>query len=316
MSIEIKKSNNVSDSDIRSIRTSELQLNKNDFKCAPSSIYSDGSCISLDMLVKMATAYNKYDPNNKIKLNDTVQIMSPNKYKRYLVEQFKKRIPQCDDQKCWVEEGEFMKYMDAKIKKKLEKETFRPYGPTADEASVWLNTTHIDEVMTQYEGVYKDFKYLGTVPIDFAELDYYPMKNIDFNKYVKDGKMRLGTVLNTDTSRQSGAHWIALWINFYNGDIIFSDSYGVNPDKRITDFMRKAGKFMSDELGMKPNIRVSKKRHQMGNSACGMYSIWHILSMLNGKTLEEISAKRIPDEFVNGKRDVFFIKKNKKKRNH
>lgn len=300
-------------SSIESIRTSELQINKNDLKCAPSITFSAGSCIDLDMLVKMARAYNKYNYNkdnlnDQIKLNDTVQVMAPNKYKKYLVKQFKKKIKGCTNQKCWVEQ-DFMKYMDAKLKKKAMKDTFRPYGPVATQSSVWLNTTNIDEVMAQYENVYPDFKYLATVPIDFDKLDYYPLKGIDFNKYIKAGKKKLGVVFNLDDSTQSGSHWVALFINFENGDVAFSDSYGVGPEKRITDFMRKAGYFMKDKLNMQPSIKINKTRHQRGGSACGPYSMDFILRMLKGEKFEDITAKRIPDEYVNGKRDELFIKK-------
>ena len=304
---------NNSDSNIESIRTSDLGITKNDMKCAPSMTFSNGSCISLDMLVKMAIAYNKFNAkhnkNDRIILNDTMQIMKPDKYKKKLITQFKDKIKSCSDQKCWVEQ-DFMKYMDVKLKNKALKDTFRPYGPTADQASVWLNTTNIDEVMTQYEDIYKDFKYLATVPIDFNELDYYPLKGINFNDYVKKGKMKLGVVFNLDTSKQSGSHWTGLLINFDSGQILYSDSYGVPADKRINDFMQKAGKFIKDELGMKPLIKVSRKRHQYGGSQCGMFSMFFILSLLEGKTFEEINSKRIPDEFVNKYRIEFFIKKN------
>lgn len=307
--------NNAPDSNIESIRTSELQINEKDLKCAPNVSFSSGSCISLEMLVKMAFAYNKHNPNNPIKLNDTVQIMSPTKYKKYLVKQFKNRLSSCDDQKCWTEQ-DFMKYMDIKLKKDLSKNIFRPTGPVNDneEKNVWLNTTNIDEVMQQYENLYPDFFYLGTVPIDFEKLDYYKFKGIDFGKYIKNDKKKMGAVFNLDESSMSGSHWVGLFINFNSGEICFSDSYGTNPEKRIIDFMKKVAKYMKDELHIKPLIKINRKRHQFKGSACGVYSLNFILRLLKGDTFEEITAKRIPDDEVDKCRSVYFRKKDKKKK--
>jgi hypothetical protein len=74
--------------------------------------------------------------------------------------------------------------------------------------------------------------------------------------------------------------------------------------------MQKVGNFMNEQLHIKPQIKINKTRHQRGNSACGPYSIDFILRFLKGETFDQITAKRISDEFVNGKRDVYFIKKN------
>ena len=66
------------------INSEDIKLNKNDLQCAPHIEFSDNSCIALHVLVKMANAYNKEYPNNKIILNQTQELMSPKKYKKLL----------------------------------------------------------------------------------------------------------------------------------------------------------------------------------------------------------------------------------------
>jgi hypothetical protein len=295
------------DSQIESIRTSELNINKKDLVCAPGVQFVSGSCISLDMLIKMAKAYNKNNTTTPIKLDDTVQIMSPNKYKKYLVRQFQKRLEKCNDQKCWTKQ-DFMKHLEAKLKKQLLKETFRPIGPVADatQKHTWLNTTNIDDSMRQYENKYKDFFYLGTVPLDFEKLDYYVFKNIDFNKYIEEGKRRFGTVINLDKSYQSGSHWVSLFFNFDSGEICYSDSYATNPEPEIAKFIQKVGKFIKTNLNKEPLIKINRTRHQRGGSECGVYSMEFILRLLSGESFEQITAKRIPDEEVNKCRNIYF----------
>ena len=47
--------------------------NPNDKVCAPDKIFEDGSCFTLGGLVEMAKAYNIDNPNNQIKLNQSLK---------------------------------------------------------------------------------------------------------------------------------------------------------------------------------------------------------------------------------------------------
>ena len=274
------------ESDIKSINTSDLNPDDKDLQCAPHLTFNNGSCINLQLLIKMVKAYNKEFPNNKIKENDKTALMAPTKYKKYLINQFKKRLSQCDDQKCWTQQ-EFVKKMDNKFKKQLTKETFRPIGPQGK--FTWLNTTNIDDVMAQYELKYPEFKYLSTVPIDFDKLDYYPLKNINFHKLSEQNKNKIGVVFNLDEHWQNGSHWVALYADFGIGSCYFSDSYALEPEERIAKFAKKIVTFMKNDLGQNPTYEYNKTRNQKGNNACGMYSINFILRLLEGDTFEEIN---------------------------
>ena len=125
-----------------SITSSDIKpLNEKDTRCAPNQKFENGSCIPLHILVEMAKAYNKDNPGNEIKLSSTHETVNPEKYKRYLVKQFKnKLIKQCNNQKCWTKQG-FIENLQDKIKKELKEDVFRPKGPNGK--FEWLNTSNI-----------------------------------------------------------------------------------------------------------------------------------------------------------------------------
>ena len=288
----------------------EVKPNPYDLRCAPHLKFSNGSCLDMGMLVKMAVAYNESNPKNVIVLNDTNEIMSPGKYKQYLVHQFKKRLSNCDDQKCWTQQ-EFIKNIDGPIRKRIVKQTFRPYGPVeGSEQFKWLNTTNLDEVMEQYELEYPGYKYLGTFPVDADEWEFFPLQKMDFGGMVKKGVKRVSMTWNMDKHDESGSHWCPLFIDFGTGLIAYSDSYAVDAPKGVKKFMGRMGKFMKNELGVTPVVKINRKMvNQKGDSECGLFSAFFQIRMLQGESFEEIHSRRVSDEEVNKLRSVFFIKK-------
>ena len=164
-------------------------------KCAPNLDFENGSCIPLYVLIDMATAYNKYNKsnklNNKIYLNDDMDITDPDEYKNYLIKEFKQRFS--GNQQEWIK-LKFTELMSDENKMFLHSSTFRPNGPKGK--FDWLSTLDINKVLFQYENKYDDFKFLGAVPIDFYDLTNlnifanekkYTFKNIDFNECMKNG---------------------------------------------------------------------------------------------------------------------------------
>jgi len=69
-----------------------IPKNDSDKKCGPSISFENGSCIPLNFLVKMVRAYNKKSRGNLIQLYDTLEELSPDKYKIYLLYEFQKRF--------------------------------------------------------------------------------------------------------------------------------------------------------------------------------------------------------------------------------
>ena len=80
----------------------------------------------------------------------------------------------------------------------------------------WLSSVDIESVMHQYEDIYPEFKFLGPSPIDFDSRIQFRrcvcgLKfNIDVNQ-LKDGKIKIAFIFNTDPHYKSGSHWIAMF---------------------------------------------------------------------------------------------------------
>jgi hypothetical protein len=284
-----------------------MPKDKDDCKCAPEVNFENGSCISLEILIKLANAFNIHceeDNNNKnkIKMFEGLEFMHPDDYKRYLLHEMGKKIK--GSQHDWIKHKS-SQFLDEEDKEKLEYHTFRPDGPQGK--FDWLSTFDINYTLAQYENKYPDFQFLGAVPIDFAELDNLPFKKLNLNDLYKNGKKRIGVVFNLDEHYKGGSHWVSLFADLEKGQVYFSDSFAVQPEKRIKDFIHKIEKYLKNERNISnPDIRYNQTQHQKGNSECGVYSINFILRLLKGKTFDHITRKRVTDEKVNKCRMIYF----------
>ena len=282
---------------------------EDDTRCAPHIRYSDGSCFSLKQLIEIAKSYNK---NNKDKI-----IINNNKL--YLVNQLKQKLSKiCSSQTCWLK-LDFIRNMNDKD---INENTLRPKGPT--KKYEWLNTIHINEVISQYHNKYNDFLFLGAVPYDFEILPILGITDINFNELINDNKTKIGLIINLDEHYKSGSHWVALYTDLLKGQVYYFDSYGKKPKKRIKQFVTKKIKFLykrkyNIELDLNNNIsvlqeqlksfdiRYNQVRHQFKNSECGVYSINFILRLVKGETFDNITNNITSDDEVNKCRKVYFV---------
>jgi hypothetical protein len=276
--------------------------NNSDKKCGPTISFENGSCIPLNLLVKMAIAYNKRNKENSISLFDTLEDLSPDKYKTYLLFEFQKRFKNTHHSE-WVN-NKIFDNLSKEDKEFLQTSVFRPEGPQGQ--FQWLSTIDINKTLVQYENKYPDFVFLGAVPIDFNELDYYPFKKMNFNELRKEGKNRLGVIFNLDEHYKGGSHWVSLFADLEKGQIYFSDSYGRKPEKRINHFMERIKDYLETCNLDNIDMRHNSTQHQKGNSECGVYSINFILRLLKGKTFDHLTRKRLTDEKVNKCRFRYF----------
>lgn len=60
---------------------------------------------------------------------------------------------------------EFIKTMSEEDQKIIYDYTFKPQGPKFSQD--WLSNHEINNVMKQYEMKYNDFKFLGSIPVDY-----------------------------------------------------------------------------------------------------------------------------------------------------
>jgi len=279
-----------------------------DEKCAPSKTYKDGSCFTLKSLKKIAESYNIKNPISKIKISDD---------KEALVKELENRMKDtCSDQTCWLR-TDFVKAMNDE---EIENNTFRPTGP--DNKKEWLSTTDINNVVSQYQEKFKDFLFLGAVPADFLELEVLGIKDLDFHELNKEGKNKIGMVINLDESWKSGSHWVALYANLDKNQIYYFDSFGKKPYKRTKKFINKIFTYMyKNKYKKNPRIndiikggasikdfdvKYNSKQHQFNNTECGVYSMNFIIRLVRGETFDEITNNITKDAEMNKCRDSYF----------
>ena len=299
-----------------------------DMKCAPSKKYSNGSCFSVETLKSIAENYNKKN-SNKININQP---------KEEIVKELETKLSdKCDEQTCWLR-------LD--IVKELNNEdiltnTFLPKGPS--KKYEWLSTTHINEVIDQYHSIHKDFVFLGAIPSDFEELPILGIANMNFNKLEKEGKNKIGMIINLDEHWKDGSHWVALYTDLKKNQVYFFDSLGRKPIKRIRKYINritkylynkkynselplnniieimkekknkddlnkliKDNKYLSNLLGGGFDIRFNHIQHQFDNSECGVYSINFIIRLVSGETFDSVITNITKDEQMNANRKIYF----------
>jgi hypothetical protein len=297
-------------------------------KCAPSKKYDDGSCFTLESLKEIAENYNKKN-KNKIDLDLS---------KADLVKELEDRLTnKCSEQTCWLR-LDIAKALDEDIKDN----TFRPEGPA--KKYEWLSTTHINEVISQYHKVHDDFYFLGAVPLDFDNIPVLGIKNLNLDELVKNGKTKIGLVINHDEHWKTGSHWVGLFIDLKKNGIYYFDSVGVPPLKLIKKFITRIAKYMylkkyNERLPVNNVLKIFKSlqkiqnarlnkvlnekkylknlvenfdirynniQHQFNNSECGVYSINFILDMVEGNKFDDVIHNIKKDEIMNTNRKIFF----------
>lgn len=275
--------------------------------CAPGNKGSDGSCFSLDQLIKIASAYNeKWIRESAAGRDPGFTIIKIKKDKRYLLQELHKRLRnKCEnDEACWLSLDFVKKLNDVDI----EHFTFRPVGTSGQ--FDWLTNLHINAVMAQYEKIHEDFLFLGAVPIDFDNLAVLGMKTLDVRELVQNNIRRVGVVFNTDEHYKPGQHWVSAFFDIPKKRLYYFDSVGKVPDKRIVTFFARMAKGVMEVTNThdinKIDISHNHLRHQKEDSECGVYSLNFIIRCLKNEPFEQIVERKMSDREVNKCRQVYF----------
>lgn len=267
--------------------------------CAPGKTNKKLSCFSKNSLIKIAKAYNK-------SINDKSIITTSNRTKKQLWGGIREKLSrQCSTEWCWVDQDFIKKTKSSEILK----HTFRPKRPKSWETNKyeWLSTVDINKVMKQYEKKYKDFLFIGPVPLDcyLGSSLSCELSNLKLDKLIKYKIFKLGIVYNLDYSYMPGSHWVAVYLDINNKSISYYDSYGHIPPTEISGLLDNIQHKLS-LLNIKIKQKLNKKRHQFGGSECGIYSMNYIIERLNGKTHSQIVKKKIPDKLMNDMRKYLY----------
>lgn len=260
--------------------------------CSPAvkgKTLSVKTCYTEDVLNKIKQAYNADHNSDIIVATDANEIWN----------QLNQRLVQCKKEDCWLKQ-----IKDDTLRKQIDEYIFAPDQPPEwkKNPNEWLSNFDIMEVLKQYEKTYPNFKLIGPTPIDFDKRSgsgddkcvWTELCTFDLKRYIDDGKTKLGIVINTDDSEGPGEHWITLYVDIENHFIFFLDSAGNTIPKEVKalkDRIIKQGKKMVPPIVFDYHTN-GHLEHQMGNTECGMYSLFFIITMLTqevekGQRMEE-----------------------------
>lgn len=178
----------------------------------------------------------------------------------------------------------------------------------------WLSSIDIENVEKQYMKLFKKYKFLGCIPIDFDLKSKTGKCLVNFlcslkiKDLISQGFYQYGIVFNTDKHDGPGQHWFALYCDIRPeleyGRITYFDSYANKPESEIKVLMSR-WKTEIDSLNLfKKPMELSRNitKHQFKDSECGMYSLYFHHCCL----LEIPMDERIPDEVINKFRQLLF----------
>lgn len=199
------------------------------------------------------------------------------------------------NESCWLDNIELSSCLqkDPEMFTAINYFTLKPKGTVGKHD--WLSNMEIDYVMHQYAIAFPFFKYIGCFPSDHYKLHKFPC-------HLLDTEGCYAVIFNLDETNQPGSHWVAVFMErFEDGSLLveFFDPTGDKPIKNIRQFLELPCFDGAIKI-------INKKAHQKGNNECGVYSIFYVLSRLEGYTMEEINQRRIPDRVMNEYRKNLF----------
>lgn len=178
----------------------------------------------------------------------------------------------------------------------------------------WLSSLDIENVEKQFSKLFKSYKFLGCIPIDFDKKSktgqclVNALCSLKLKELYDSGITRIGIVFNTDVSTGPGQHWFSVYCDLRPEleapRVTYFDSYASKPEKQIRVLMKR-WKEQWDATGIhsKPMFAsYNTTKHQFKDSECGMYSLYFHYCCL----LEIPMDERISDEVINKFRRLLF----------
>lgn len=304
----------------RSKRISLQRLTRRGQYCSPSRGKHGGSCFTRSELIRIAAAWNK--SHNVSEHIATHRHCTGGKIWNDINERMKS---ECTSEYCWTQRPVVASH-DPYISETLVKESFRPEMPMTwkTNPNEWLSATDIQMVLAQYERVYRGFKFIGAIPVDFASQDdsgrmghciVQELCNINVRQWMKQGTHKIGIVFNMDAHDSPGSHWTSMYVDLKANQVLYYDSFGDRPPSEVADLIQILMNQMEHLHGEHPIVRINEARHQFKNTECGVYSIYFIVHMLEHKqhgydhaamAYDKYVTDGLNDKQMNRYRKVFF----------
>jgi len=274
-------------------------------QCGPSGNGRKYTCIRDQSICKLKTLWNKRHPDNKIQ-NGSI---------RNTWTQLQGKLKNvCNKESCWLKQ----KFASGGIGNELSV-AFAPESPEKwkKNPNEWLSSNDIIAVMKQYEQKYKCFDFIGPSPIDYdthkmyGECVWNELCHFDLKEQIDSGKTKIGVIFNLDPHYKGGSHWVSLFINIKKASIFYFDSVGRTIPaqiKKFVDMVKRQGLHLpTDKQILFKYDENHPQEHQMGDTECGVYSLYFIIHMLEDKHDEDyFKTHLITDKCVQKFRKVYF----------
>lgn len=255
--------------------------------------FIDSPCSSIKILKLIPSKIlNKPDMPNKTNME-----------KKTIIKEAKEKT-NCDTEKCVIEK------LQEKVSHEIRKEIscdirtkFKVNGPT--DVSL-LNNLNIDDVLDQYMIFYPKFYNYGFNMVDYKKYDG-TLSILNVHDLYKRGYRTAACVINSDKSTGRGKHWMALFADMRDGknfQVLFFNSGGNAPVIEFADWMIKTKLQMNDiikenKLNIDSDvINVSNIRHQESKTECGVYSLFFIICILSGISVNYFKSNKISDKIM------------------
>ena len=288
----------------------KLGVSMKKMNCSPATRKSriNKSCFTPDVLKTIKKEYNK-NHEDKITATDPSEIWI----------ELKNRLD-CTKEDCWLDE-----IKDTTLRKRIDRYIFAPDKPPEWEKNPneWLSNFDIMNVLEQYEISHKEFDFIGPSPIDFDlvlegnRCVWDELCHFSIQKQLEKGKTKTGIIFNLDKHDESGSHWVSLFIDTDKQIIFYFDSAGFSIPEEIQKLVDRIQSEVVT-LGKKYKfIENAPNVHQRGNSECGVYSLFFIITMLTGEiernkilSIDEriklFKKKKLSDEYIEKYRNIYF----------
>lgn len=265
--------------------------------CHPRKSKKNNTCYEEEDILYIRDEWNRKNPTKNIKSNKPIII-------RKLLDRY---LQECDDELCWLKIIE-----DKDKKEKIMKKDFAVVHPNnwKSNEKEWLSNFDISNVLKQYKETYSDFDYIPPSPIDFdTKIDNGnkcvtdDICNLNLLNYIEKGIQKIAIPLNLDKHTGNGFHWVVLYIDLKRKFIYYFDS----ANNKIPEEVNVLIKRLMDQSPIKlKELNNQNVQHQRGGTECGMYVLFFIISMLEGKSPLYFNKRIVSDEEVFKCRKIYF----------
>lgn len=250
----------------------------------PKSICAPG--VKYDNINKTCMCINDYKELAKKKSVKNVEYMDFSELIKKLEKVYESTKCGKEDQSCWFDTD----HVSASVKKLKHLHKERQFE--------WLNSRDIDKAMIQYENKYKNFKFLGTHPMDFQDI-YKEFKYFKLADYIQKYD-KLGMILNLDKSHQPGSHWVGYFIDVNKKELSYFDSFAQVHRPTPPEVINFTNKIINEnKYNSKFTFKENNYKYQSANTECGMFSILWILEKIKGLELPRFASDNIVNKTRN-----------------